>query len=86
MTLFPALAAAVTSVLTLAFAVISFGCPLGGAEAFLAIPVGALAIASFLPFALVVAALVLVSKQTGSLGNLMVSVFPSPAASITRLS
>ena len=44
MTLFPALAAALTGALTLAFAVIIFGCPLAGTEAFLAIPVGALAL------------------------------------------
>jgi ABC-2 type transport system permease protein len=72
MTLFPALAAAVTGVLTLAFAVIIFGCPLAGPEAFLALPVGVLAIASFLPFALLVAALVLISKQAGNVGGLMV--------------
>ena len=74
MTMFPALAAALTGALTLAFAVIIFGCPLAGPEALLAIPVGALALASFLPFALVVAALVLVSKQAGNLGSLVVIV------------
>ncbi|MEA2248304.1 MAG: type transport system permease protein [Solirubrobacteraceae bacterium] len=72
MTLFPALAAAVTGVLTLLFAVVLFGCPLAGAEALLAIGVAPLAMASFLPFALIVAALVLVSKQAGNLGNLVV--------------
>lgn len=72
MTLFPALAAAVTGVLTLVFAVVIFGCPLAGPEALLAIPVGVLAIGSFLPFALLVAALVLISKQAGNLGSLVV--------------
>jgi len=74
MTLFPALAAAVTGALTLAFAVIVFGCRLAGLEAFLALPAGVLAIASFLPFALLVAALVLVSKQAGNLGGLVIIV------------
>lgn len=70
--IFPTLAAFATGAVTLLFAVVLFGFPLGGADALLAIPVAVLAALSFLPFALLVAAVVLVSKQAGNIGNLVV--------------
>lgn len=72
MTLFPVLMAFATGAVTLLLAVTLFGLSLTGASAVLAIPVAALAILAFLPFALLVAALVLVSKQAGNLGGLVV--------------
>ena len=72
MTLFPTLAALATGLLTLGFALVLFGLPLAGAQALLAIPAIILAVGAFLPFALLVSALVLLSKQAGNLGNLVV--------------
>lgn len=71
-TIFPTLAAFATGAVTLLFAVVFYGFPIAGPEALLAVPVAVLAAASFLPFALLVAALVLISKQAGNVGNLVV--------------
>lgn len=72
MTIFPALSALATGALTLLLAVAFFGLPLAGPSVLLALPAAILAVCSFLPFALLVAAVVLVSKQAGNLGNLVV--------------
>ncbi len=72
MTIFPVVAAFATGAVTLLLATTLFGLSLAGASALLAIPVAVLAILAFLPFALLVAALVLLSKQAGNIGNLVV--------------
>lgn len=72
MTIFPALLAAVTGALTVLIAVVVFGMPIAGPEALLALPAAALGLLAFVPFALLVAALVLVSKQAGAVVGLIV--------------
>ena len=64
--------ALVNGALTLVLAVVIFGLPLAFPDALLAVPAAGLAVLAFLPFALLVAALVLVSKQAGNLGRLLV--------------
>ncbi len=71
-TIFPTLAAFATGAVTLLFAVVFYGFPVGGPEVLLALPVAVLAAVSFLPFALLVASVVLISKQAGNIGNLVV--------------
>lgn len=71
-TIFPTLTAFATGGITLLIAVVLYGFPIAGPEALLAAPVAVLAALAFLPFALLVAALVLVSKQAGNVGNLVV--------------
>jgi ABC-2 type transport system permease protein len=71
MTIFPMIVAVFAGTVTLAIAAVIFGLPLAS-TAPLAIPAALLAILAFLPFALLVAALVLVSKQAGNIGSLVV--------------
>jgi ABC-2 type transport system permease protein len=59
-------------VLTIALAHFVFGLELAGWSCLLAIPCALLAVAALMPFALLVAAIVLLSKQAGNAGNLVV--------------
>jgi len=72
LTVFPVVSAFAIGAVTIMLATTLFGLSLAGTSALLAIPVAALALLAFLPFALMVAALVLISKQAGSVGNLVV--------------
>jgi ABC-type multidrug transport system permease subunit len=72
MSAFPVLSALLTGVLTIVLAHFVFGLQLAGASALLAAPAALLAVASLMPFALLVAAVVLLSKQAGSAGHLVV--------------
>ena len=64
--LFPLSLALVTGVLSLVFATLIFGVDLRGATALLALPAAALGAASFAPFGLVMAAAVVLFKQTNA--------------------
>lgn len=72
MTVFPMVVALATGVVTLLIARLVFGLELSGPLAILAAPAAVLALLAFLPFALLVASLVLVSKQAGNIGGLVV--------------
>lgn len=67
MALFPIAQALVLSAATIALGGIVFGLPLSWSTVPLAIPVGALGAVAFLPFALLVTALVIAAKQAGGL-------------------
>ena len=73
MAVFPLLWALVKATVMLGVAVAVFGLPFEGAEAMLAIPVGALAALAFAPFGLLIAALVLVVKQAFGAANWIVA-------------
>jgi ABC-2 type transport system permease protein len=72
MSIFPAAVALVTGTLTVCLAHFVFGLALAGWTCLLAIPAAVLAVASLMPFALVVAGVVLLSKQAGNAGQLVV--------------
>lgn len=69
---FPVLSALVTGVITIVLAHVVFGLDLAGWSCLLAVPGALLAVAALMPFALLVAAVVLLSKQAGNAGNLVV--------------
>ncbi len=66
MTIFPFLLALCTGVITLAFAVAVFGMPVQWSTAALSVPLAFLGGLAFLPFALLIAASVIVAKQAES--------------------
>jgi ABC-2 type transport system permease protein len=70
--IFPAAAAIVIGGVTIVLAVVVFGLDLTWATAPLALPVALLGALALMPFALIVAAVVLLAKQAGSLGPLIV--------------
>lgn len=72
MAIFPLAWAILTGFTTIAIAAVVFDLPLAFPSALAALPVTMLAVAAFLPFALVVGALVLMVKQAGNLGRLLV--------------
>lgn len=72
MAIFPLAWALLTGLATLALAGLVFGLPLAWPSALAAVPVALLAVLAFLPFAFTVGALVLVSKQAGNVGRLLV--------------
>jgi ABC-2 type transport system permease protein len=71
MTMFPLLLAYLTALASVAFAAIVFGLPLQWATVPLALPVAALASVSFIPFAVLVCAAMMIVKQATSLAGLI---------------
>jgi ABC-type polysaccharide/polyol phosphate export permease len=69
---FPVLSALATGVVTLALAHFVFGLSFASATWLLALPAALLAVESLMPFALLIAAVVLRSKQAGNAGQLVV--------------
>jgi ABC-type multidrug transport system permease subunit len=72
MTVFPAAAALFIGLVTVGLGVIVFGLDIHWVTAPLALPVSVLGALALMPFALLVAAVVLLAKQAGSLGPLIV--------------
>jgi ABC-2 type transport system permease protein len=70
--LFPLLNAFLSGFLTLVLATVVFGLPLA-ATSFLAIPVALLGVIAFMPFALLLVAMVMAFKQVASAGQFVVS-------------
>ncbi len=73
MTLFPVLLGLLTSFITLVFAVVVFGLALNFPDAILAFPVAVLAAFSFAPFGMLLAAVVMIVKQTNAGAGLIVT-------------
>lgn len=71
MTLFPLLLAYLTAFASVAFAAVVFGIPLHWSTVPLAVPVAALASLSFVPFAIVICAAMMIFKQATSLAGVI---------------